>query len=324
MQPKHSIDSCIVSLAELLDKYVTTNQPLENLGGLPSFASLLSALRVIRLSGEDANDFLQGQFSNDITTIAAGEQQLGSYCNPKGRALCVYRLLRQGDHFLLVIPEDLVDTISKRLQLYKMRANVAVELLESVALIGLVNKPMTHKLAAATECWQIDSRRNLLVAENDQIEQLVNDLNLPLTGYEGWQMADILSATAQVYAATSENFIPQQINLDLTGGISFTKGCYPGQEIVARIRYLGKLKQRLIIGISESGQSIAPGTPIFSFEKGESKAGQVVDAVDLGDRWLVSAMAPCSHICDGELTIGESNGPLLKRLQMPYEVTTER
>ena len=322
-----AIASCILSPAELLDKYASPDTAITDIASLPACTALLTALRCIKISGDDAENFLQGQFSNDLSNIPAEGQQLGSYCNPKGRALCVYRVLRQDDHYLLVVPTDLADAISKRLQLYKMRAKVVIEPIESHTLVGVINLASPTDNDAAKTGWMVDKYRRLLLVENEALEGMVNQLDLPLVGTAGWQLGDILTGTAQVYAATSEAFIPQQINLDLTDGVSFTKGCYPGQEIVARIRYLGKLKQRLIVGkivlADHSGLEVKPGTPVFTAERGESKVGMVVDSVEFGDNCILSVMVPSSHICEGDINIGETNGPILGRLKMPYEVTTE-
>ena len=109
--------------------------------------------------------------------------------------------------------------------------------------------------------------------------------------------------------------------MDLIDGISFKKGCYPGQEIIARIKYLGKSKQRLIIATSECDQTISPGTPVFSASKPDSKSGLVVDAVavDNGNH-LISAMVPADQVESDQLTLNSITGSLLKRIGMPYPV----
>ena len=118
-----------------------------------------------------------------------------------------------------------------------------------------------------------------------------------------------------VYAATAESLIPQHMNLDLVNGVSFTKGCYPGQEIIARLRYLGKLKQRMIIGLCKTMETQQPGNPVFTKERGAQKAGIIVDAVSAGTFQYLSVNVPASHLDSGDIHIGCQEGTVLQLLQ---------
>ena len=295
---------------------------ISEIAAIPACISRLDHLGCIELTGEDSEDFLQGQLTNELSAISPWQSQLSGYCNPKGRALAIFRVLKTETSICLLCPQDLVESMIKRLQLYKMRAKVEVKARDDLQAFGLINVG-TETPRTTDWLWQIDHNRKIAIATEEQSDPLLGRPH-PITDSSLWRLTDILAGQPQVYAATSEAFIPQQINLDLVDGVSFTKGCYPGQEIVARLRYLGKLKQRMIAGKVKCDQSIVPGTPLFTSERPKQKSGSVVDVVETGGYQVLLAMVPASYIDSGELMLIEHQGNKLERLQLPYAITLEK
>ena len=303
-----------------LDQLLIDVPRLTAIDEVPPALCVASYLSSIRLSGDDAADFLQGQFTNDLATIGTGQLQLNAYCNPKGRALGIFYLLRDRESFQMLLPTDLADILIKRLQLYKMRSKLSIELRNDIQLIGGLNCPLAtsdHGL----EHWTIDEHRQLIIAKSGTEQQIATDTGLPVVTQDLWKLGQILSGIPQVYMSTYENFIPQQVNLDLIAGVSFTKGCFPGQEIVARIRYLGKVKQRMMSVWIPDNRAVAPGAAIYSKERDDQKSGTVVDAVKIGLGTIASVMIPFGKFYQGDLALGSSDGPILQRIPLPYSVS---
>ncbi len=288
---------------------------------LPTGMSRLNHLKSIRVEGEEAGPFLQTQFCSDVSALSAGQQQLGAYCNPKGRALTIYRLLRDDTGFHLVLPDDLAEMILKRLVLYRMRAQVDIQLDKEAHIIGYIGK-----FPDVPNLYRLDDVRAITVQSNgdDNWKHDTTD-DLAVLPEEFWRLAAILSVEPQVYAPTTELFIPQQVNLDLIGGVSFKKGCYPGQEIIARIRYLGKIKQRMVSAkVLHATTDAVPGCPLFTHEKPEQRIGMVVDAVRFEQIIWLTAMVPVQPLETGqEIHLGSVDGPQLTILPSPYPVTIE-
>ena len=234
-------------------------------------------LVVVKCHGQDADSFLNGQFSNDVSSLQAGEFQRNAYCNPKGRVLALVGLvkLQPGEYYLL-LPEDLAEATIRRLRMFVMRAKVQFEELPDLSVSPIENSSIGPGRAESTQDgvilnWGLTGHRCCLIASGD---------NQPLPSE--WLAADIREGIPQVFASTSEMFLPQAINLDLVNAVSFTKGCYPGQEIVARLKYLGKLKQRMMRFSSDENQVFPlPGEPLLA---GEKKIGEIVSVQGGGDQ----------------------------------------
>ncbi len=293
---------------------------IRSLEDLPSGIMRLESLKTIRVEGEEAEQFLHNQFSSDVGALTAGQQQTGAYCNPKGRTLAVYRLLRDDTGFNLVLPDDLAETVSRRLTLYRMRSRVEIGIEEQTGVLGYIGDA-----PQSANTWRLDDRRTMRLTADGPVPDSAPGQQAPVLPGEFWKLAAILAGEPQVYAATSESFIPQQVNLDLVGGVSFSKGCYPGQEIVARVRYLGKIKQRMTSAvIHDAGAVAVPGTPLFFRDQPDRKAGMVVDAVRFLDSTWLTAMVPVEVLDAGEIHLGAADGPRLSLLPLPYSIKAER
>lgn len=285
----------------------------------------LDSLAVVTVGGEEAQAFLQGQFSNDVDALVAATaaasgvlpSQLNAYCNPKGRALAVIRLVRAGDAFWLIVPADVAEKLAMRLRMFVLRAKVEIALRPELALAGVaaaataaVDYPGVMRIAMP----QPNDAREIWMGEKAAMASVLRAAD----GDGAWRLADIRAGLPQVYAATMEAFIPQMLNLDLVGGLSFSKGCYPGQEIIARLRHRGKVKQRLAAGTVRVAVA-TPGPGDAVVDGAGKKAGMVVDAVATGDdEWALSFTAPVGEYTGLRLGGGDGSGAEIMPFALPY------
>ncbi len=285
----------------------------------------LGVTHYLRASGADVDSFLQGQLSSDLRLLTESHAQISSYNSPKGRMLALPHLIRVGGDVLLEVHPSVAAATLKRLRMFVLRAKVVLEdaaaTVQSLALIGegAAELLQSQALPAPTSALEsaFDAARQLtvvrrigtlprysLIGHPDQLAQLAfaapesADIDL------AWRRADIESGVAIVTADTSDHFVPQMANLDLHGGISFDKGCYTGQEIVARLHYLGQLKRRMLVARID-GPPPAPGSEIRTAEN-DSAAGEVVDAVsdDAGCVAGIVVQISCAQRQDLQLSDG--------------------
>jgi tRNA-modifying protein YgfZ len=250
----------------------------------------LTQLGLIEARGADAAAFLQGQLSNDVRKVAPEQAQLSSYNSPKGRMLAVLHLLRRDDAFLLELHADLLAAVLKRLKMYVLRSQVTLTAVADRALLGLAGPQAAKALAdaglpapaAPLVCaWAGDTavvrrlgatpRFTILVpiARREALwGQLTADAHAGTP--EDWRRLDIEAGLPTVYPETQDRFVAQMCNLDALGGISFDKGCYTGQEIIARVHYRGAVKRHMEMRRLD-GPPPVPGTRLES-------GGEVVDA----------------------------------------------
>ncbi len=220
----------------------------------------LPSRRIIQVTGEEAKSFLQNLLTNDVNALQINQSQLSGFCNPKGRLLSIFLLIRRQDDFLIVLPAALAESISQRLNMFKLRSKVDIKLVEDLHVLGQIHR---QDEADSAEIWQGfvteqgliirqpgQTPRSLLIADEQHIEALSQSLGeqWQLAPESLWQQHDIEAGLPNIFPDSKEAFTPQQVNLDLAGGVSFKKGCYPGQEVVARLHYLGKPSRRLFLG----------------------------------------------------------------------------
>lgn len=216
----------------------------------------VTGLAVLTIAGKDAGQFLQGQITCNINDISEQQSSLGALCNPKGQVITTFLLVKTPSAFLMVLPDELLETVKNRLQKYILRANVTLtDGRDDWCLIGLLYPDMAPEPLFATSRNDILSvnfgNRYLLIAEPDAAAMFWSD-QARRNGFAAgnsayWRCLDIVAGIPWLSLETSEQFIPQMLNLDNLGAISFTKGCYIGQEIVARTHYLGKAKRALFL-----------------------------------------------------------------------------
>jgi tRNA-modifying protein YgfZ len=300
----------------------------------------LSDLALIRARGADTQNFLNGQLSNDVRRLDAAHSQLAAWCSPKGRMLAVLRLFQRGDDTLLQLPAALQENILKRLRMFVMRAKVTLESadaeLVSIGLSGPDAEKILHAAAGfapvgdnACETRDDVTILNLpgphprfqIIAPTASAMKLWGRLKPRTTpaGPPVWAWLDIMAGIPTVLPETSEAFVPQMANLELVGGVNFKKGCYPGQEIVARMQYLGKLKQRMYRGHVGEGVALRPGDTIHAPDFPGQSAGTVVDAQPAPDGgYDLLAVVQISSATNGVLHLHNENGFQLVLQSLPY------
>lgn len=282
----------------------------------PCSIARLDHVAAVSLEGRDAAAFLHNQVSNDIENLEPTESTMAAYCNPKGRVITILRVLRTGETaFLLLMPRDLVEPVLKRLRMFVLRQKATFQSLDSAAVFGLPDAsaaagltdalPARRGATSIGDDWLVHCAR-----ESDRFLYVSSDGTPPSgttpdAGELEWFGVMAADATPEVFAATSEAFLPQALNLDRLDAINFRKGCFPGQEIVARLRYLGKLKQRMV-RVAYSGVAPAPGETVFA---GEAKIGQVVLAGSGADGGLGLVSVNFAHL-DGQPLSLDDGRPL--------------
>ncbi|HEU5399637.1 MAG TPA: folate-binding protein [Gammaproteobacteria bacterium] len=268
----------------------------------------LSQEALIRVSGPDAVTFLQGQLSTDIEQLTPDSSQLSSWSNAKGRVVTLLRLFRHGDDIYLSLPSGLLPMVLKKLGMYVLRSKVtltdasmglagvglwgegAPALLEQT---GIAAPPQTNDVSHTAGVTVIrlhgETPRYALYGAPDAISALRARLepNAAAAGYEAWALAKILAGEPTVNPETTEHFVAQMLDLDQLGGIDFKKGCYIGQEVIARAHYRGGVKRHLVRATSRSTVPLRPGADIHAADQ-ESPVAEVVDArLDASNTWQI-------------------------------------
>ncbi len=273
-------------------------------------------LGVLAFRGVEAARFLQGQLSADVEKLAIGASSLAGLHNPQGRVIAILALLRTApDEVLAVLPRQLCGTVEQRLRKYILRAKVKIEdLTRSFTVLG------SQSGAAAADIPRLPwGDRWLLLVPADKLSEFAGGLNSP----ENWKRADIAAGLPMVYPATSETFVAQMLNLDLLGGIAFDKGCYTGQEVIARAHYRGRVKRRLQRWHGTGNYVPRAGDSVRSRD---GRALTVVRAVGTGAHdWEVLAVGPFAPAGGGTAaaTVPETDETLIQvegPLPLPYSL----
>ena len=305
-------------------------------------ACRLPQLGLIRAVGADAASFLHGQLSNDVKLIGPGRARLAAYCSAQGRMLAsLVFAQRSADEFWLACSADLLAPTLKRLSMFVLRAKARLsDASAELAAVGLVGAAAGQALGADAQAptWtKVDTAGAMLIRLPDA-QQLPRWLWLgPVADAEAllarqpaldpglWDWLEVSSGMAAVVAATAGQFVPQMLNYELIGGVDFKKGCYPGQEVVARSQYLGKLKRRAFLLACDTAAQ--PGQEIFTSADGSQPAGQVASVAaapaGVGRGWRLLAELKIAAVEGGRLHLGAVDGPLLDLLPLPYPLPHE-
>ena len=278
--------------------------------------SIADRLDVARCTGADATAFLQGQFTSDIAALAPFEWGVSGYCSAKGRLLGIFLVFRDRDSFWLATHASLLEGLIKRLRRYVLRAQVDFEM-EQKWQVGFrtgvaMQKPLTpsHDLTPPGRPYPGAPLEVLLFRQMTSSQRPTPPAGLTTgNGEIDFSLACIQAGLPVLQPQTQELLIPQSVNLDLIEGVSFKKGCYPGQEIIARVRYRGKPKQRMVRAFIESEKPIRPGTAVDTSPVATGQTGTVVNAsphqTAPGWEMLVSLPVSClARKVDPGLSIG--------------------
>jgi folate-binding protein YgfZ len=259
----------------------------------------LQHLGLIAVEGEDGEEFLQGQLTSDVNEVTARHAQSSAWCSPKGRVLSCFLVFRHAERLLLQLPSTLLEQTLKRMRMYVLRARATLEDASATWMrMGVVGENaarcLSDRLGALPE--QPDDvcafdgvtvirlrgmrARFEVVAAQDSLGALWNACRKVATaaGADAWELLDIESGIANIGPATSDAFVPQMLNLDRIGAVSFTKGCYVGQEIVARTQHLGRIKRRMYRARCNGTSPIGPGDRLEAAAQADALKAHVVDA----------------------------------------------
>ena len=300
-------------------------------------ACALSDWGVIRATGPDAAAFLHGQLSNDVSRLGMEQARLGGYCTPQGRMLASFVYARaSAEEFWLACSADVLPATLKRLSMFVMRAKARLtDASGELAVLGLAGPAAAAWLdsAAAPHAWDKRGRDGALVIRLPDSGQGTTTVDrwlwigptaqaatvlgaLPALAPAVWQQLEVRSGVVPVVAQTTGQFVPQMLNYELVGGVDFKKGCYPGQEIVARSHYLGKLKRRAFLLAGDA--AMAPAQEIFWSEDAGQPSGMVARAAADGPQHLALAELKIAATRSGTLHLGQPDGPRLRLLPLPY------
>ena len=311
-----------------------------------SGALRLNDLALIHAHGEDAARFLHGQLSNDVLKVGPTQARLAALCNAQGRMLASFVIgwrpatpgsSAAADGLWLALATDLQPGILKRLRMFVLRAKVVLDdASESAAVLGLVGTAAAERLGApglALQPWQqivVDGAAVVRLPDalglprwlwlGDAVAAESWTASLPAIQSEDWQWLDVQAGVATVCTATSAQFVPQMLNYEVVGGVDFRKGCYPGQEVVARSQYLGKLKRRAFLLTQDGGEAARPGQEIFWSEEPSQPAGMVAGAAQRGAQMALLAELKTAVVATGTLHLGQPDGPRLIVEALPYVV----
>ena len=256
---------------------------------------------LIRLTGKDSESFLQSQLSNDVNKLDNSSIQLSAYCQHQGKILVLFWLLRSKDDFLLSFPLDLIETVKNRLQMFILVSDVKIEdVTEKYLQLGLINENKA-------DAYVLNGQLSLMLVDSQSAEKFT------FASRQYWDKACIDNLIPEVNSLTTEKFVPQMLNLDIDEiGVSFTKGCYPGQEVVARLHYLGKVKRRLFVFKSVS--EIKVGDDLFCpSSKSARTCGSVVFQVKFKADYFCLATLEVAHK-DDQIYLNNEQGPTLTRI----------
>ncbi|WP_428418822.1 YgfZ/GcvT domain-containing protein [Methylibium sp.] len=299
---------------------------------------------VIRAVGAEAASFLHGQLTNDMTGLGLSEARLAAYCSPKGRMLASFvAFKRSHDEIWLACRSDVLPATLKRLRMFVLRAKAQLsEAGDDAVLLGLAGPSaaswlMTQGLptAATGAIWsRHEVGAALVVRLPDGAGQArwlwagpAADADavlgtLPSLALDRWDWLEVHSGVAPIVANTVEAFVPQMLNYELVGGVNFQKGCYPGQEIVARSQYRGTIKRRA--ALVHGDDAALPGQEVFWSGDDAQPSGLIALAAPApGGGWDALVELKLVALDDGSLHLGSSGGARLQPLALPYAVPRE-
>ena len=287
----------------------------------------LTHLALIEAAGEEAKAFLHSQFTSDVNHLADGQAQHAGWCSAKGRMQASFVLWHTADNYHLLLAADLLEATLKRLKMFVLRAKVTLAAADEQVLLGLSGPQAAEALAdaglsapadvlqtrAANGCTvlRLDAGRFIVAASAAAAPSLWQKLTVKArpAGTPAWRWLDIQAAFPLVTLATKEEFVPQMADFEKIGGISFHKGCYPGQEVVARTQYLGKVKRHLYR--LSSGVPLQAGDDLFSPENLDQASGKVMSAAPTPDGGFIALAVVQSNFA-ANLHLGSREGPQLQ------------
>ena len=311
---------------------------------------LLKQTGLLALEGEDAVSFIHGQLSNDIEHLGSSQARLAAYCNPQGRMLALFHAWKSSGKVWLTVPLDILPALQKRLQLYVLRAKVTLsDESGNMAILGIGGEKGGEALSKWFETLPSEPfgktenefgvlvrvadafgfPRYLLTIAEKRLQVVESELSstLSVCDESGWTMGDIKAGVPQITLPVQDRFIPQMVNLEQAGGLSFKKGCYPGQEVIARSQYKGTVKRRMFHGMVELpfednppiDVNMTAGANIVDSD-GQVCGTIVSSARRDNNRVDFLAVVQTEAIGSQALHVEKADGPLITWIPLPYSL----
>ena len=259
----------------------------------------LEHLRILTISGEDAGELLQGQMTQDVRKLEDGKIHITSFCNVQGRVIASAFIQERNEQYDLILSSEIIDDLENHLQRYILRSKVLIEQSDEKTF-GAYKSDINED---SKECRSLKNDPKRVLTLSSQVPESIDNF---ITSEE-WIRCDIENSIAIIYKESTEKFIPQMLNLDILDAVSFSKGCYTGQEVVARVQHRGKIKQRMFKFITENEDLISHGSEIHHESK---KVGTVVIS-ELIDNYTIGLAVINSADNESQLNIGDTNIKLL-------------
>ena len=311
---------------------------------------LLKQTGLLALEGEDAVSFIHGQLSNDIEHLGSSQARLAAYCNPQGRMLALFHAWKSSGKVWLTVPLDILPALQKRLQMYVLRAKVTLsDESGNMAILGIGGEKGGEALSKWFETLPSEPfgktenefgvlvrvadafgfPRYLLTIAEKRLQVVESELSstLSVCDESGWTMGDIKAGVPQITLPVQDRFIPQMVNLEQAGGLSFKKGCYPGQEVIARSQYKGTVKRRMFHGMVELpfednppiDVNMTAGANIVDSD-GQVCGTIVSSARRDNNRVDFLAVVQTEAIGSQALPVEKADGPLITWIPLPYSL----
>lgn len=291
-----------------------------------TYVALLDCMAVIRVSGEEAGSFLQGQVTCDVNQITDTQAFLGAHCNPKGRAQATFVCGKYADDYYLVLPQDQAAPTAQALGKFAMFSKAEVSVCSDYLVMGFggTESGTLEQTLAEQNSSVVLLQTNLIklaLIQADTAKTCVESLrqqNVPLVGDNAWQLGQINAGIPHIRANQAEQWIPQEINYDLIEGVNFKKGCYKGQEIIARIHYRGQTKVRTYPLAVTGCERLNIGDKIVS----ENGQGTILAVAKVSERTLKVLSTLKIEASESEnLKLEQNDGCQIRVLPLPYAIT---
>ena len=290
------------------------------------FVSPLTSIGILSLEGADAVPFIHRQLSNDIEHLDDSQARLAAYCTPQGRVLALFTVWKDNDRVLLAFPKDILPAIQKRLRFYVLRNKVSVsDVSDDYQVYGIYGDGTLKALGLSADASpadtyaKVENETGTLIRWQDAFakprwllfaRQSVTVSEQYLADENAWWLTEIEAGMPRINLAVQDRFLPQMLNLEQLGGLSFTKGCYPGQEIVSRAKYRGSVKSGLFKGTltldADALPAVPDGSPLFN-ETG-NECGTAVMTVADGNTLHILAVARFEDAGTSQLRLGKADG----------------
>ncbi len=303
----------------------------------PAVFAQLTQYGLLAVSGEDARAFLHAQLSNDVEHLPTDTARRAGYCSPKGRLLASLLVVPHPDGFLLQVAADIAPAIAKRLSMYVLRSKVKVADASGTwsqfgvwgeGATALLRRagfetpggPLQVATSAQGMVVMLADERCLVLAPSSAEAELT--VRFTRVDPQAWALGDVRAGLPLITLPTQDQFVPQMANFEVIGGIDFKKGCYPGQEIVARTQYLGKLKRRMYRGAIDAPGSLvpAPGQDLYGAEP--QPIGMIVNVASRpeGGFEMLAVLQSSSVEAGTPIRVGAADGPSARMMPLPYAI----